>query len=506
MWLMRRRTARLSWAIAVVSAFSAWMSSIFIARAVPLQTSISVWRPLDLFAAQIELRFDLINAKPIIAATTVLLAVILSVVVKLAERDFRLRALALVYCALALIAMQSTNLLTVGLSWALIDLVTLIYGLSVTKDGASMTSLLARVVVDVSGIIAIIGVAIANGAAGGVDDLTMPMVNEWATALLAVAVILRFGLLRLGYSLAGLPGLDDAFVTLMSFLPPAAALVVLARQFAFGIPIELANWLRVGCAVGLPICGMRWIIEDEAKDRQRFLTFGMALLGILASTVVPAKFEAPLLSSIMVILIVGTISSIGRVHIPWHRALPVLAALIMVMPVWAAGALVVQGLASALKLGSDLWIAILGMVGLALLVAGVLRDVFKKMEAWYVDELARLLFAAALLLPVFVGFALGSGTEVARGARAIVVTLMTAGSAVGLVSLIRRVDNAMWQRTRAAADRLHMGPVFNAAEGSLRWVSSALRGVGGILEGEGAMLWVFVIIFLVQLVIAGGSQ
>ena len=506
MWLTRRRPARLSWAIAAVAAFSAWLSSMLLARAVPLQASISVWRPLDLFAAQIELRFDVINARPIIAGTTVLLTVILSTVLRLADREFRFGAIGLVYCALALIAMQSANLLTIALSWAMIDLVTLISGLNGAKDDASISSLLARVTVDASGILAVIGAAIASGAAGGMDDLAIPLVNKWATALLVLAVVLRLGLARLDYSLAGLPGVDDATATLRSFLSPAAALVILARQFAFGIPPEIENWLRVGSAIGLLICGARWVIEDETKDRQRFLTFGMAFLGIMASTVVPARFEAPLLSAILVMLVVGTLSSIFRVHTPWHRVFPALAVWIMAMPVWGAGALLVQGISYAMGLGINLWVAIVGSIGLAMLAAGILRDVFKKVEAWYVDDLARLLYAAALILPVGVGLAVGGGAELAGGARAIVVTLLTIGGAVGIVSLIRRVDRVTWQRARGVVDRLHMGSVLNAAEGSLRWVSSSLRGIGGILEGEGAMLWVFVIILLVQLVIAGASQ
>jgi hypothetical protein len=205
-------------------------------------------------------------------------------------------------------------------------------------------------------------------------------------------------------------------------------------------------------------------------------------------------------------LVVGTLSCIFRVHTPWHRVFPALAVLIMAMPVWGAGALLVQGLSYAMGLGINLWIAIVGSIGLAMLAAGILRDVFKKVEVWYVDDLARLLYAAALILPAGVGLALGGGAELAGGARAIVVTLLTIGGAVGIVSLIRRVDRATRQRARGFVDRLHMGPILNAAEGSLRWISSSLRGIGGILEGEGAMLWVFVIILLVQLVIAGASQ
>jgi len=440
----------------------------------------------------------------IIAGTTVVLAVVLSGVIKLADTNFRFRAIALTYGGLAVAAMLSANLLTVALTWALIDLMTLIYGLSVAKDAAARSSLITRVVVDVSGVFLILGTAIVNGAGGGADDLTIPLVNHWATALLVLAVVMRLGLVNREHSLAGLLGFDGAVKTLFRIMPPAAALSILARQFAFGIPEELRTWLSVGSAIGLLIAGMRWMFEDDEADRQRFFTFGIAFLGILASTVPSVGSETPLVAGTMVLLIVGSIGSLTQHHSPWHRAFPVIGAVILIMPVWAAGAMLVQGLAKGLEVGNGMWIAIVGIIGLAMLVEGLLRDAFKKLQTWYVDDLARLLYSAALILPVLVGFGLAGGTGNGVGLGPILVTVISAGAALGSFGFMQRRRRTLLMGVREYISKFDLAPALNTAGAGLSWVSRLLRGIGEVLEGEGAMLWVFVILLMIQLTLSGG--
>ena len=501
---MRKSTMRLRWTVGAVAALFAWLSSLLLAKAIPLQTSISVWRPIGIFAAQIELRLDSTNMNLISAGTTVVLAVVLSGVIRLADANFRFRAIAMTYGGLAIAAMLSANLLTLALSWALIDLMTLLYGMSVTKDAAARSSLITRVVVDVSGIFLILGTAIVNVAGGGADDLTIPLVNYWATALLVFAVVLRLGLVNREYSLAGLPGFDSSVKTLMRIMPPAAALSILARQFAFGIPEELRAWLSAGSAIGLLIAGMRWMLEEDDTDRQRFFTFGIAFLGILASTVPSAASEAPLVASTMVLLIVGSIGSLTQIHSPWHRVFPAIGAVILIMPVWAVGAKLVQGLAKGLDVGNGMWITIVGIIGLAMLVEGLLRDAFKKLQTWYVDDLARLLYSAALILPVMVGFGLGGGTATGVELGAILVTAITASAALGSVGFMQRRRRTLLRGAREYISKVDLAPTLNSAGAGLSWASRLLRGLGEVLEGEGGMLWVFVILLMIQLSVSGG--
>ena len=111
-----------------------------------------------------------------------------------------------------------------------------------------------------------------------------------------------------------------------------------------------------------------------------------------------------------------------------------------------------------------------------------------------------------MLLPILVGFGLGFGIGSGIGGGAILVTVMMSATMIGGVVFRRRVDSTLLARARGAGDKLHLNALLRIAERGMRWALSALRGIGGILEGEGAMLWVFVILLLIQLVVAGRSQ
>jgi hypothetical protein len=436
---------------------------------------------------------------------SVLLSAILSTVVRLTDKDFRIRAVALSYCAAALIAMLSANLLTVALSWALLDLLTLAYGLALAKESASLRSLLAHVIGNVSGIFLIIATAIINRTAGGIDDLGAPLATPWAFALLLLAVMMRLGFVRHEFSLARIPGMGEVIGTLMSILPSAAALVVVVRQVAHGIPEALEIWLNLASVVGLIISGARWLLESDSIDRHRFLIHGMTFLGFLAASAAGESFEVPLLSAVVVAIVVSCLSRVGRIYAPWHRAVPVLGALVMVMPAWSAGGGLVQGLASGFTSPGGIWIGIAGALGLAAMAGGMLHNARRKIETWYVDDMARLIYSGAMLVPILVGFGIGAGSG-RLGVPAGLLALATMGIVAGGAAVSRRLDRAVWQQARHIAGDVDMGAAFRVAEGTMQWLSGALRSIGGMLEGEGAMLWIFVIVLMVGLMISGSLQ
>jgi len=141
---------------------------------------------------------------------------------------------------------------------------------------------------------------------------------------------------------------------------------------------------------------------------------------------------------------------------------------------------------------------------LAMLVEGLLRDAFKKLQTWYVDDLARLLYSAALILPVMVGFGLGGGTATGVGSGAILVTVITASAAFGSVGFMQRRRGTLLRGAREYISKVDLAPILDSVGAGLSWVSRLLRGLGEVLEGEGAMLWVFVILLMIQLSVSGG--
>jgi hypothetical protein len=452
-----------------------------------------------LFSSQILFVVDKVNAPVLIAGTTAVLSIVLSTAVKLADKEYRFRGMVLAYGGVAIAAMISANLLTVAISWALIDFVTLLRGLRESADIGGTSNLAERLMLNVAGLFMIIAAAIAAGASGGTEALAESS-SSWAMALLIIAALLRIDLIGTGAN-DEVELDDDAFGAIAGVLPQAAAFIMVGRQLSFGIHEELIVWLRVMCLLGLMLAGIRGMVEEGIRQRQRFFNIGMIFIGLVVSSAVPAGADVPITSAIGAMILVGTISRIVRIHSPWQRAIPILATLILVMPAWTVGANLVQGIASLLESGANVGFVVLGSLGLGLMIVGILRDVFKTSMIWYVDDLARLLYTLALLMPVAIGFWLGIGTGAGVGLRPALVSLIAAGAAAGVFGAMRRMDSRLLPQIRDGFSRFRPAPLLNIARGGLRWSSKSLRTIGGVLEGEGAMLWIFVILMLIQLAI-----
>lgn len=497
-WALKKRSLRFRWALASVAAFLAILSSVFVVNEAPIRISISVWRPLDIFSTQIQLLLDSANSRLIIAATAVLLAVLLSEVVRIGEEEISIQPMKLAYTGLAIMALLSANILTVALSWALMDLVKLIYGLQ-TSDENSIPELLAHVTVDWLSVFAIIGAAIANGVSGGVDDLDVPLAGNWALIFLIVAVVFRLGVFAPKINSIKKQNNDNAFPILFGLLSPALGLPILARQLAFGVGNGLMLGLRIGSAFGLIVIGLRWMLDVNAPERPRFLIQSVAFLGILAASVNSNQAVSVLMAAVVVMMMVGSLESIWIVYTPWQRVFPMLAGLMLLIPAWSPGALIVQSFGEGFEAIQNSWVSILGILGLAMVVVGILRKAYEEIQPWFVDDLARSIYAIALMLPIIGGFGLSVGTGTGIGLWAVVVSVVVVGFSVLGIFLIRRMDERLGKLIQGGIMRVNFSPVLKAANTGTQWLLKGLRTVGGIFEGEGAMLWIFVILLLLQL-------
>jgi hypothetical protein len=103
------------------------------------------------------------------------------------------------------------------------------------------------------------------------------------------------------------------------------------------------------------------------------------------------------------------------------------------------------------------------------------------------------------MLPIIGGFGLSVGTGTGIGLWAVVVSVVVVGFSVLGIFLIRRMDERLGKLIQGGIMRVNFSPVLKAANTGTQWLLKGLRTVGGIFEGEGAMLWIFVILLLLQL-------
>jgi hypothetical protein len=225
----------------------------------------------------------------------------------------------------------------------------------------------------------------------------------------------------------------------------------------------------------------------------------VAFLGIMTASLKPENAEGTMLDAVLIMLMIGTLGSIWKIYSPWQRIFPMLAGLMILIPVWSPGSLIMQTLAFGFEAIGHLWVSILGIIGLAMIVVGIMRDAFKETRPWYVDDLARSLYTAALMLPIVGGFGLSIGTGTGTGLWSIGMSMIAAALVVVGVFAVRRMDDRRLKQAQRRISRFDEIPFLNIAGAGAQWVLRILRALGGVLEGEGAMLWIFVILLLIQL-------
>jgi hypothetical protein len=502
--LVRRRHERAWWLIATGAAIAAWLSALLLVRAIPAMVQVSVWRPEELFASRLELLLDAQVWKTVFVLSTVVLSVLATAVERRGETTAGGRAMMLVYSALALLALQAGNLLTVATTWALLDLSAFAFLASVLSRKDSARELVRRLAIDGAGVLLILGATVAEAAVGNGAIAGAPR-SSFGVVLVSLAVLLRLGLFPPHFTLPSLPGVRRGLGTMLRLIPPAVALMVLGRALEEGVPSPALLWLRLGGALGVMIGGLRWASSPEAVGGRRFLVLGVSGLGVLTSTIEGVASGAALASASCLVLVVGASVSLNEIRAPAHRAWIVLATLFLAGLPATPGAMIAGGLARGLQLPGERVVAGIGALGALLLVMGSFRRAFAAQTRWTSGEsLLKAVYGAGLLLPLLAGIGLSiwSGVEIVPHELVFSAVLAVLGASAAWGA--RRLEGRDYDRWRRWLAYLDPSPLYAGLGMLIREALRGLRAVGDLLEGEGAMLWTYVVLLLVLLAVLGG--
>ena len=404
------------------------------------------------------------------------------------------------YPAIAMIAMLAGNLLTVAMSWALVDILTLIFLIRMQNDRKSTPRLFIRIAVDGGGILLVLMAALLNGAEGGTSSLSTPMTSSTAALFIVLAVLLRLGLLLPRITLQPMMKLQRQLVTLLRLLPPVAALSVLARMLNIGVPMETLFWLRIAGGLGVIIGGLRWAIHMDREAARPFLLLGISGLGVLAAGLSHEIGGAPITAAGGVLLLAGAVFYLAEIFAPPHRAWVGLAALFLAgMPGTPTG-VISAALASGVLDTTSVAVTFVGVIGLVLLTTGGMRHIFLPSTTWPTGEsLVRVVYGLGLLLPILVGFGLGLRMPGSVSLEASIVFVITIALSLIAVFLMRQFPEGSVHRWGRVFEWLDTDPLYRILSRISRIVVSLFRIIGELLEGEGAMLWMIVILLIVIL-------
>ncbi|MFX0145680.1 MAG: hypothetical protein ACFE9C_16565 [Candidatus Hodarchaeota archaeon] len=500
MSIVRNRQERISWALTSGTALLAWIVSLVLVTSIPDVISLSVWKPTALFASRLELHLDAVGWFFLYGTSTLMVSVAFTQAAQSETTTPFHRAVMLSYPAITMIAMLAGNLLTVAMSWALVDILTLIFLLRMQSDRKSTSRLFVRIAVDGAGILLVLMAALLNGAEGGTSSLSSPMTSTTAAIFLVLAVLFRLGLLPPHISLQPMVSQQRQLGTLLRLLPPVTGLSVLARMLNIGIPMETLTWLHLAGGLGVIIGGLRWAFHLDRETAGPFLLLGISGLGVLAAGLNQEMGGAPITAAGGVLLLSGAVFYLAEIFAPPHRAWVGLAVLFLAgMPGTPTG-VISAALVSGAVDSTSLAVTILGVIGLVLLTTGGMQHIFLPSRPWPTGEsLVRVVYGLGLLLPVLVGFGLGLRMPGSVSLEAGIVFVIVIGLALLSVILLRQFPEGRVLRWARVFTWLDPDPLYRILSRLSRTIINLFRMVGELLEGEGAMLWMIVILLIVIL-------
>jgi hypothetical protein len=498
--IFRNRPERILWAFTSGTALLAWIVSLVLVTNIPDVISLSVWKPTALFASRLELHLDAVGWFFLYGTSTLMVSVAFTHAAQSGTTTPFHRAVMLSYPAIAMIAMLAGNLLTVVMSWALVDILTLIFFIRMQNDRKSSSRLFIRIAVDGAGILLVLMAALLNGAAGGTSSLSSPMTSTTAAIFLVLAVLFRLGLLPPHISLQPMVSQQRQLGTLLRLLPPVTALSVLARMLNIGVPMETLPWLHLAGGLGVIIGGLRWAFHLERENARPFLLLGISGLGVLVAGLNPKIGGAPITAAGGVLLLSGAVFYLAEVFAPPHRAWVGLAAIFLAGLPGTPTGVIAAALVSGVVDPTSLALTILGVIGLVLLTTGGMRHIFLPSATWPTGEsLVRVMYGLGLLLPSLVGFGLGLRMPGSVSLEAGIVFVIVIGLALLSVILLRQFPEGSVLRWARVFAWLDPDPLYRVLSRLIRTLINLFRMVGELLEGEGAMLWMIVILMIVIL-------
>jgi hypothetical protein len=502
-WLLRNQATRTQWTVSAVFAGLVWIVGMLLSLRIPEVFKFSVWQPEVLFQSPLLLSMDRISWVYLYAMATVLLAMIFTAAARPTIAPAGVRAFWFLYSGLSIVAILAANLLTLAITWALMDLMTLVFYIRLAESPGDVQRALVRSGFDMVGVLLLLAGASLNHLAGGDTLITTPFLSTSAALLVVLAALLRLGLMPLHFGISGFEPLRRGLGTLLRLFPPAVSLALLTRLFDIGLPEGTTFWLLLAGVVGTFIGGIRWVLEADVIRSRPFFVLTISSLAVLAG-LSPSGVEGSRAAGVILLLMGATLSLI-EIHSPAHKVWPLLVALVLIGLPWTPGGILAESFGGSFLAGGLSLRIVAGTLGLSTLGLGALHIFYEVESPWPTSEsLVRLMYGLGLALPVLVSIGLGIWFHTLPALGGLII-FATAGlfMALGFLGL-RRLPANQVQRWQSLAGKIDPQPVYRLFWIPLRRTARYMRSVGMAFEGDGAMIWMFVVVLFLVLALGVG--
>jgi hypothetical protein len=482
------------WLIATIGAFVAVPMVLIIATQLPQTDTLISWKPETLFPSSLILTADRISWPYAVGLIVLVLAMMLTEVARATESMWSAWAAGLLLGSLGVIAVFAGNPLTLLLAWMAIDLIELLILLAQSIPNP----IGARVVVAFSSRLlgsGLLMAAILFTSSVGLD-WTFNNVSATAAVILLVAVGMRLGVLP-----AYMPMIKESAsrrgLGSILHLVPAASCLVLLNRIAFVMESSaLVTLLQIIVGLMAIYAGVVWMFASDELDGAPAWILGMSSLSAAA-----AMFAQPIASQAwgMAVLLPGALifytSALER-RMTWLLLLGLLGiSALPFTPAWN-GALMYAPPYNI--------VMVVFIITQVIFMFGYVRHAWRAREGLAgVERWVWLIYPLGLaILPLlhffygwwtFIGFDNLLPSSWWLGVVAVLLTAL-------LVGITRFGPKISLERVAVLETLLSMQWLYRLGWAIFRALESVVQFSTTILEGEGGLLWAFLMLVALALV------
>jgi hypothetical protein len=493
------------WLIAASGALIAWMMILLTGINLPVNLQISAWELNSAYPNSISLSADQFSWPFALGLGTLILATLLSDVVRAYDLDWSNWASSLLITSFGLIGVLSENLLTFILTWTAFDLLNLILLLPQLESGKSRRQAVLVYFMRLLGTASVLiaGVISVNEN----NSFLLERVSPNAIIFIVLAAGFRLGSIPVDSPLQDNPIRRRSLGTVMSLASAAIVIVFLVRIASaldnVDLPANLSGLLFGLFGLLSLLSTGAWLLAKDEIDGKHFWVSGIG--AIVLAAVLRAQPEASMAWGLAMLfsgglIFLASVRSRISMWISWLGLIGI--STLPFTPAWSGLALFSPPLNLAM---------ILYFAAIVLLIWGYARHSAEiKKEPEGLERWIKVVYPIGLLIiPVL---QIGLGLYYRPAISEVPLIGWVSGVVIGTLSFL----GFFWQRRggkipQSLADQirafLDFGWFYTILRIIFDYVARFIVFISNILEGEGGILWalLWIVLFLAILLINLGT-
>jgi hypothetical protein len=293
MVVARSSPAAYYWLLALAGTLAAWILVLLSRPRQSYALLLVHWSPVTYFPDSPKILVDPISWSFALALATLVLVVILTVPVRLQGNNWHAWASSLAMTGFGLIAVLAGNPLTLMLAWAAIDILEIFILLVQVRESKVHLQALVVFAARVGGLGLLLWADITSRTAG---NLWIPLDGRAAaldgaagavplsvSLILLIAAGLRLGVLPLRLPYLQEPPIRRGLGTSLRLIPAAASLILLARTAYAGVPASWAPFLLVLVGLSAIYGAFLWASAPDELSGRPYWILGMTAFAVASA-------------------------------------------------------------------------------------------------------------------------------------------------------------------------------------------------------------------------------